>query len=384
MSEPADTARNAPADRQSIEALLRLHLTEEVGPVTFANLVDRFGSPDAALGASEAQLRAVPGIGEVTARKIIESRDRVDVAGEMELLEKHGVRVLTPNDAEYPRPLKFIHDPPPVLYVQGELREQDTVALAIVGSRRCSRYGFEQAERFGHLLARAGLTVVSGMARGIDAAAHRGALAGGGRTVAVLGCGLAQTYPPEHVELREQITAGGAVLSEMPMRADPEARNFPRRNRIIAGMTLGTLVVEAASRSGSLITARMATEFNREVFAIPGRIDSPFSQGPHSLLRDGAKLVECLDDILDELGDVGRSLRGDGDDPLADDVPLVRLSPAEDKLLGVLDSEPRGVEELSVLAKIALPEVMSQLTQLQLKGQISQLPGQLFIRRGRS
>lgn len=370
-------------DRKRLEPVLRLHLAEGVGPVTFANLVERFGSVDAALGATESALRSVPGIGEITAAKIVASRDTADVAGELDEIDRLGVTVLTWRDAGYPHALRHVLDGSPVLYVQGELKEADAVSLAVVGSRRCSRYGHEQAERFAHLLARAGLTVVSGLARGIDAAAHAGALAGGGRTIAVLGCGLSHTYPPEHAALRAQIVPHGAVVSELPMRTVPEAGNFPSRNRIIAALTLGTLVVEAAARSGALITARLAGEYNREVFALPGRVDSPFSQGPHNLIRDGAKLVQCLDDILDELGEVGATLRPAGPDPLADDVPLVKLSATEDRLMAVMDGDPRGVEELAVRAKLALPEVMALLTQLQLKSQVSQLPGQLFIRRGR-
>jgi DNA processing protein len=371
-------------DQATLESTLRLHLTDGVGPVTFANLVERFGSADAALGASEQALMGVPGIGPVIARRIVDSRDKADVTGELEQAAEFGVTVLTQHDSRYPFALRHIPDPPAVLYVQGELREADAVSIAIVGSRRCSRYGHEQAERFGHLLARAGLTVVSGMARGIDAAAHTGALAGGGRTIAVLGCGLSRTYPPEHEQLREKIAAGGAVVSELPMQTEPEAGNFPTRNRIIAGLSLGTVVVEAAAKSGSLITARLAQECGREVFAVPGRIDSPFSQGPHNLLRDGATLVQCLDDILDELGDVGKTLRPPGEDPLFDDVPMVKLTGPEEKLMAVMDGEPRGIEELSTRAKLSIPEIMSLLTQLQLKSQVNQLPGQLFIRRGRS
>ncbi|MDD4890685.1 MAG: DNA-processing protein DprA [Phycisphaerae bacterium] len=372
------------SERAALEPIIRLHLTDGVGPVTFANLVERFGSADAALGASESQLATVPGIGAITAKKIAVSREQADVAGEFELIEQLGVTVLTQRDARYPYPLRHVADPSPVLYVQGELKDADAVSLAVVGSRRCSRYGHEQAERFSNLLARAGVTVVSGMARGIDAAAHGGAMAGGGRTVAVLGCGLSITYPPEHDKLRAQIIERGAVISELPIRTAPEAGNFPSRNRIIAGLSLGTLVVEAAAQSGALITARLAQEYNREVFALPGRVDSPFSQGPHNLIRDGAKLVQCLDDILDELGDVGKTLRPPGPDPLADDVPLVKLTPGEDKLMAVMDGDPRGIEELAGLAKLPLPEVMGLLTQLQLKAQVSQLPGQLFIRRGRN
>jgi DNA processing protein len=377
------------ADRAALEPILRLHLTDGVGPVTFGNLLAHFGSADAALGASESALAQVPGIGPATAREIVRSRDAVDLAGEFALIDKLGVTVLTQKDPSYPFSLRHIPDPPIVLYVQGTLKDTDAVNLAIVGSRRCSRYGAEQAERFGQLLARAGLTVVSGMARGIDAAAHGGALAAGGRTVAVLGCGLANTYPPEHDKLRERIVASGAVVSELPLRTDPTAGNFPTRNRIIAGLSLGTFVIEAAVRSGALITARLAGEYNREVFALPGQVDSPYSFGPHGLIRDGAKLVQSLDDILEELGDVGSTLREAGGDSLFDTpaarpaAPVVRLSPAEQQVIDAMGDQPSSVEEIASRARTALPQTISLLTQLQLKSQVRQLPGQLFVRKTR-
>jgi DNA processing protein len=369
--------------RDRLAPLIRLNLCPGVGAVTFANLLDYFGSAEAALEASESALQRVPGLGPATARGIVTSRDAVDVDGELALIEQHNIRLISQRDKDYPYPLRHISDPPPLLYVQGELLAADAVSIAIVGSRRCSRYGFEQAERFAHLLARAGFTVISGMARGIDGAAHNGALAGGGRTIAVLGCGLANTYPPEHKELRERIVGRGAVISEFPMRVEPEGKNFPRRNRIIAGLTLATVVVEAAGRSGALITARLANEYGREVFAVPGRIDSPFSQGPHALIRDGAKLIQCLDDILDELGEVGSTIRPEGVDPLVDDAPMVKLDEDEQKLMDALGDEPAGVEDISRATQLAIPRVMGLLTQLQLKSQVSQLPGQMFIRRSR-
>ena len=378
------------ADRAALEPILRLHLTDGVGPVTFGNLLTYFGSADAALGASESALAQVPGIGPATSRQIVQSRDAVDLAGELALIDKLGVTVLTQQDAGYPFSLRHIPDPPIVLYVQGALKDTDAVNLAIVGSRRCSRYGAEQAERFAQLLARAGLTVVSGMARGIDAAAHGGALTAGGRTVAVLGCGLANTYPPEHDKLRERIVASGAVVSELPLRTDPTAGNFPTRNRIIAGLSLGTFVIEAAVRSGALITARLAGEYNREVFALPGQVDSPYSFGPHGLIRDGAKLVQCLDDILEELGDVGSTLRASGEKSLFDTpaaspaAPVVRLTPPEQQVIDAMDSQPSSVEEIAARAKLPLPQTISLLTQLQLKSQVRQLPGQLFVRKTRA
>ncbi|MDY7010380.1 MAG: DNA-processing protein DprA, partial [Planctomycetota bacterium] len=255
---------------------LRLALAEGVGAITVRRLLEHFGDIEAVAGAAPGQLHRAKGVGEKTAAAIA-AVDESAVDEELRLADKNATAVLCLEDAEYPAALKNIYDPPPVLYVRGEIAESDAVALGVVGSRRCTHYGLEQAERFGGLLGRAGFTVVSGGARGIDTAAHRGALAAGGRTIAVMGCGLGETYPRENEKLFSQIVADGrgAVVSELPMRIGIKGGNFPRRNRIISGLSLGVLIVEAARRSGSLITARLALEQSREVFAVPGRVDSP-------------------------------------------------------------------------------------------------------------
>jgi DNA processing protein len=286
------------------EHWLQLALTRGIGPILTRRLVEAAGSAEAACAASAATLRRIEGISS-KASAIAESlrEARSLVADELKEADDLGIAIVCPDDACYPPMLRQIHDPPAVLWVRGAIEARDLHAVAIVGSRRCSLYGREQAERFGSLLAGAGVTVVSGGARGIDSSAHRGALVvGNGRTLAVLGSGVDVVYPPENATLFQQIATRGAVISEYPLGTEPLAENFPRRNRIVAGMSRGVLVIEADERSGALITARQAIEdMDRPVFAVPGRVDNPLSAGPHQLLRDGAVLAAKLEDVLDNL-----------------------------------------------------------------------------------
>ncbi|MCB9850899.1 MAG: DNA-protecting protein DprA [Phycisphaerales bacterium] len=369
---------------------LRLHLADAIGPVLLGRLIKHFGTVDAILGASMAQLTEVEGIGERRARSVFESRDASAVEREIEKCASTGARIICWEDPEYPQPLRHCDDPPICLYVRGTLTAEDSVAVAIVGSRKSSRYGYDQARRFGALLAGAGFTVVSGLARGVDSYAHEGALSAGGRTVAVLGSGVDKIYPPEHVDLAERITHAGAVISEDPLGSPPTADSFPRRNRIIAGMCLGVLVVEASKRSGALITARLASEYNREVFAIPGRVDTPTAYGPNDLIRKGAaKLVAGLEDILDELGDAGKTMgavpsqpdqvkskSGDTANKIA-----AALTDNERAILNCLGSDELHIDEIANRSKVPHPKTMSALTMLQLKGAIIALPGSRFARR---
>jgi len=366
-------------------AAVRLHLAEGVGPVAHWRLSEAFGGPEGVFAAGPESWCRVEGIGAKTAGAIAAVSDAA-AGEELALAAERGVRVLTPADADYPAALKNIHAPPPVLYVWGRLEPADAVALGVVGARRCSHYGLEQAQRFAELLARAGFTVVSGGARGIDAAAHRGALAAGGRTVAVMGCGLCQTYPPENRRLLEELAADGrgAVISELPMRTDVRAGNFHSRNRVISGMSLGVLIVEAARHSGSLITAREAIEQGREVFAVPGRIDSITSQGTNDLIREhSAALVQNLEDILDQLGQVGATLKP------AEPTPLQQLAAAglndmERRLTDALAAESLGIDELARRAEMPVARAAACLTMLVIKGLVAQQPGQVFAlkRRG--
>ncbi len=261
-------------DERPVRATLRLHLSEGVGAILFRRLVDAFGSAADVLAVGPAAWRKVQGIGPKLTKAIAAVSDEL-VEDELTEAAARGVTILTESDAAYPSALQHLPDRPPVLYVRGRLEPADAVALGVVGARRCTHYGLEQAQRFGELLGKAGFTVVSGAARGIDTAAHRGALIAGGRTLAVMGCGLSHVYPPENAELLDRIVAEdrGAILSELPMKTAVLAGNFPTRNRIVSGLSLGVLVVEAARRSGARITARQAAEQGKEVFALPGRVD---------------------------------------------------------------------------------------------------------------
>ncbi len=371
---------------------LRWALTDGVGPLIFSRLLIQLGDAEQALGAGTGVLKTVKGIGEQKAEAIARSRDAAPVEQEIAAAEQHGVRIVCRADPEYPEGLKRIPDAPIVLYVKGELRPTDAVAIAVVGSRRCTIYGSEQARRFGELLAGAGFTVVSGLARGIDAFAHHGAVAAGGRCIAVMGRGLTEIYPPENRALAEKLLENGVWLSELPMQAAVRPENFPGRNRIIAGLALGTLVVEAAQRSGALITARLASEYNREVFAVPGRVQDPMSFGTNALIRDGAaKLVMTLDDILDELGEVGEKLRAaEGTRTTGQTAPLTPRSPAEALSLSAAEKrvyecsgyEPLLQDVIMQAAELPPGETLAALTTLELKGLIRRLPGGLVVRRG--
>jgi DNA processing protein len=380
-----------PENSKDIEKWLKLIRADEVGPVTFGKLLKRFGSVDAALGASVSELMKVEGIGSKTAERIAASRDKFDTRAELELAGKLGVWIVHMEDSRYPPGLRQIYDPPPVLYVKGTLDRADNLAVGIVGCRQCSIYGQEQSSRLAHLLAAAGFTVVSGMARGIDTAAHMGALAAEGRTLAVQGCGLSRVFPPENAKLFDLISASGACISELPLRAEPLAENFPPRNRIIAGLSLGTIVVEATLRSGAMITAHAALESNREVMAVPGKIDSPLSQGPHQLIKEGAKLIETVEDVMEALGYIGEQLKDHTaltakettdkvETPLFETAKL-NLKDDEKTIYDVLSKEPLHIDQLIADTNLPAGAVNAGVVSLRLKGLIKQLPGNLFTKR---
>jgi DNA processing protein len=374
-----------------IEKWLKLIRAEGVGPVTFSRLLKLFGSIDRVLGASVSELTKTEGIGFKTAERIAATRDKFDAAKELEFAQKLGVWLLTSQDNRYPGALKQIYDPPPVLYVKGTISRQDNLAISIVGSRQCSIYGQEQSSRFAHFLSSSGFTICSGMARGIDTAAHQGALAAGGRTIAVQGCGLAHIFPPENKKLFELISESGACVSELPLNFEPLATNFPARNRIIAGLSLGTIVIEAALRSGALLTANAAIDYNREVMAVPGKIDSPLSQGAHQLIKQGAKLIESVEDVMEALGYYGEQLKehvstatkkaNEAIEKPLFDIEQLNLTNDEKVILSCLDKEPTHIEQ--IIAKTSLPagSVNASLISLRLKSLIKQLPGSLFVKR---
>ncbi len=282
-------------------------------------------------------------------------------------------------DERYPELLRAIYDPPAVLYCDGSVEPGDRQAVAIVGSRQATPYGLRITETLAGELSALGFTILSGFARGIDAAAHRAALAAGGRTIAVLGCGLDVDYPPGHASLHAEIAGSGAVLTEFAPGTPPRATNFPRRNRIISGLALGVVVVEAADDSGSLITARLALEQGREVFAVPGPIDVPTSQGPHGLLKQGATLVETVDDIVEELlPQLDRPLQTLKTEPIAALPEHVELSPSERTVLEVMSREPLHLDDLTERSRLTTPAVAAILLGLELKALVKQLPGQRY------
>lgn len=361
------------------EALLRLHLTRGIGARTYKALVEHFGSPEAILDATGAALQAVPGIGPKLAAAIIETSRTIGVTVEINLAKEKNVHIIPYTDDRYPEYLKAIYDPPLVLYVRGNLLKTDAVALAVVGARRCTYYGLAQAERFSRLLAQKGFCIVSGMARGIDAAAHRGAISSDGRTIAVLGCGLGTIYPRENIELAEQIARHGAIVSELPMNTPPDFRNFPSRNRLISGLSLGVIVVESSLNSGSLITAQWALEQGKEVFAIPGNIDNLYSRGTHKLIKEGAKLVEDITDILQELGPVAESLNT-SDTQTTTDPRSLSLNSHEKKIFALLSSSPKDIDEIIQLAGLPPSAVTSTLMILEIKRLVKQLSGKRFVK----
>ena len=373
-----------------IEKWLNLIRADGVGPITFAKLIKYFGSVDRALGASVSELSKIDGIGFKTAERIASTRDKFDAKAELELAEKLDIWLIHLADERYPPVLKQIYDPPPVLYIKGTLTRSDNLCISIVGSRRCSLYGQEQSSRFAYFLASAGFTICSGMARGIDTAAHQGALSTSGRTIAVQGCGLANIFPPENNKLFELIAESGACISELPLRYEPLSENFPPRNRIIAGLSLGTIVVEAGLGSGALITAREALENNREVMAVPGKIDSPLSKGTHRLIKEGAKLIETVEDVMEALGYIGEQLEEHVSEaakkasekvrtPLFD-ISQLKLSRDEKTIYGCLSKEPLHIEQIITDTSLTPGSINAGLVSLRLKGLIKQLPGNLFLK----
>src|SRR3954454_3520512 len=353
---------------------VRLSLVSGVGPLLRKALLERFGSAASVLAASRSELQSVDGIGPKTSAQIAAGREDVDAERELELAAEHGIDVLTEASGDYPRPLRQIHDPPGVLFRRGKPQAQDELAVAVVGTRHATHYGLAQAERLAGSLARTGFTVVSGLARGIDAAAHRGALAAGGRTIAVLASGLLEIYPPEHVKLADQVAESGYLVSESPPRMKPLSGAFPQRNRIISGLSVGTIVVEAANRSGALITARHVYEQGREVFAVPGPIDSRVSRGPHALIKDGAKLVESIDDVLAELGPLAENIQREDGTSLTKPAELV-LNEIEQKVLAAIDGSTISIDDVAKASELPIHRVLSTISVLEMRRLVRRVSG---------
>jgi DNA processing protein len=357
-----------------LRALLTLHLVPGLGPRLTAALLKRFGSAQSALRAGQDELRQVPHVGDKLAHDLHQALLEANVSAEMDLIERHQVHLLMLGTPEYPQTLATIYDPPHLLYVKGSLIPQDAKAVAVVGSRQCTSYGRRMAERLATGLAHKGYTVISGLARGIDAAAHRGALQAGGRTFAVLAGGLSKIYPPEHTGLAQEIERAGALVSEAGMAMEPLAHLFPPRNRLISGLSRGVVIVEAAERSGALITARQAAEQGRAVFAIPGPADSPASAGTNALIRQGAILVRGMEDIVEELEGVATTVK--------EVLPTMPpgLDDGQRQLWELLKQQPQHVDDLARQANRPIHEVAGALMMLEMKKAVRRLPGNLYER----
>ena len=374
-----------------IDKWIKLIRCDGIGPIAFARLLKYFDNIDDALGASANRLEKVEGIGPKTAESILASRDKFDTEKEIRLAEKLGIWIINLEDSRYPAALKRIYDPPPVLYVKGTLKTSDALAVAIVGTRRCTTYGREQSSRLGYMLASAGFTITSGLASGIDTAAHLGAIKATGRTIAVQGCGLAHIFPPENKKLFAQVADSGACISELPLEFDARSENFPARNRIISGLSMGVIVVESAGIGGAMITAAAALEQNREVMAIPSRVDSPVSVGPHRLIKEGARLVHSIDDVMESLGYIGEGLKEHASFTTTAaekdvqgqlfDIEQLNLSSTEKTVLKNLDKEPAHIDEVIGKTALAAGQINSALICLRLKGLINQLPGNMFTKK---
>jgi DNA processing protein len=358
---------------------VRLALVSGVGPRHRQDLLAMFGSAAVVLGASKGELQEVNGIGPKIAARIVAARDEIDVEAELALAAANQIDVLVEADENYPPLLRQIHDPPGVLFRRGTTSPQDEMAVAIVGTRHATRYGLAQAERLAGSLARTGFTVVSGLARGIDAAAHRGAIAAGGRTIAVLASGLLNIYPPEHERLADEVAASGYLVSEAPPRMIPLSGAFPQRNRIISGLTLGTIVIEAAVRSGALITARHAYEQGREVFAVPGPVDSRMSHGCHALLKDGAKLVESIEDVLAEFGPLAEDIQREDGTVLHKPAELL-LNEIERQVLAAIDTSPTTIDAVTTASGLPVHRVLSTISVLEMRRIIRRVSGTQVVR----
>jgi len=363
--------------RQEAFFWLSLRQVPGVGNVICNRLIKKFQTPEKVFHASPEELKKIEGLRSQTIEAIVAFKDNDWAKKELDQIEKQEITFVTIQDERFPRNLKEIYDPPPFLYVKGELWEKDNLSLAVVGSRNASSYGKAMTKRLSRTLTERGFTIVSGLARGIDTCAHRGALEGGGRTLAVLGSGIDLIYPWENKGLAEVITRHGAIVSEFPLGTQPEAINFPPRNRIISGFSLGAVIVEASFRSGSLITARMALEQGREVFAVPGNVDSPWSKGTNRLIKEGAKLIMDPDDIIEEvLPQYKAPITSRQEKP-----PETKgLTPEGRKIFDLLDSNPLHIDHLIQHSGLRPNLVSSLLLELELKEFVKQLPGKMFIK----
>ncbi|MBI3061348.1 MAG: DNA-protecting protein DprA [Deltaproteobacteria bacterium] len=365
-------------DKETGLGWLALARVKGLGCASFKRLAEHFGDPTKAFSASPGELAEVPGLDRDAAHGLASFSDWAEVRKELKRALATGARLVPFGASDYPARLRTIADPPPVLYVRGEMREEDSKAVAIVGSRSASDYGIRITQELGRGLASLGFTIISGMARGIDGAAHEAALAAGGRTLAVLGCGVDVVYPPEHERLYENICRNGAIVSELPIGTPPFSFNFPGRNRLISGLALGVVVVEATEKSGSLITAGLALEQGREVFAVPGEAGASRSRGTHRLIRQGAKLVEGVEDVVEEIAPQLLERAGSAREkaPLA--LPSDVGTEAK-RVFGLIAERALQIDEVIEASGLAAARVSEILLDLEMRGLLKQLPGKRFI-----
>jgi DNA processing protein len=371
--------RSSDPEPGDLADVVRLSLVPGVGPRTRRKLLEHFGSAGAVLAAAPSALREVEGIGPKITASIAAAEREIDAEAEIATCREHGIAILTEDHPQYPRMLREIPDPPGLLFVRGTLKPEDGLSIGIVGTRHATPYGLRQAARLAASLSRAGLTITSGLARGIDAAAHKATLEAGGRTLGVLASGVMNIYPPEHDRLAEEVVAQGALISEQPPRSPPLAGTFPQRNRLISGLSLGVIVIEAAERSGALITARHAMEQGRDVFAVPGNVESRSSRGCHRLLRDGAILVESADDVLETLGPLVEAMPRDDGRTVHHPAELL-LNDLEQKVLDAIRSEATGMDEIVVRSGLPIAQVLSTISVLEMRHLIRRLSGTTVIR----
>ncbi len=379
-SEEYDSDSQQQFERRN--AALRLQMVQGIGPRIYGDLIEHFGSPEGVLSASPSDIRNIPGVGAKLSSNIALASD-TDIETLLDCCQGHGISILQRGTDGYSKRLEEIYDPPAILFAKGKLQSCDELSIAIVGTRHASSYGIKVADQLARGLALAGLTIVSGLARGIDAAAHRGALAVGGRTIAVLGGGLLKMYPPEHQSLADEICESGAVLSEsLPMQA-PKSGSFPRRNRIVTGLALGVIVVEAADRSGALISARLANEQGREVFAVPGRMTDRMSKGTNALIRDGATMVQSVEDVLEQLGPMPTAAKietSSGESLTIRSPAELKLNEQETTILQLVSEDATEIDWLIQRSELSAARVLSTVSVLEMRRLVRRVSGTAIVR----
>lgn len=362
-----------------LEALVALNILPKIGPVRVRRLLEAFGDPATALGAGKDRLMRVDGIGEETAKILHSWQDHADPVAEIREAGERGIAIVTQDDEGYPAPLREAYDPPLLLYVWGTIEPRDKHAIGVVGSRRATHYGTQATKKLSYQIAQAGFTIISGLARGIDTAAHEAAVAAGGRTIAVIGSGLGKLYPPENLALAEKIAAGfGAVVSEFPLNTAPDKQTFPMRNRIVAAWSRALLVVECPAWSGSLITANLATEYGKPVFAVPGPIDKPSSAGCNQLIRDGATLVADASHLLDDLGQLPFARKASAAEPA---VEIPELPEEEAAVFAAVTSDESPVDRIIERCGLPTHVVSGTLMKLEMRRLVRVFPGFRYARR---